>query len=85
MFRVFVINDLYEDWEGTVSLRIVNDGRSLSGGSQSCRVPSLGRQVLAIEQAIPSEPGQYTLVAELTDPSGRTVRSLRDFRATRGE
>ncbi len=85
LFRVFVINDLYDDWEGTVSLRIVNQDRSLAGGSQSCRVPGLGREILAIEQAIPSEPGQYTLVAELTDASGRTVRSLRDFRAKRGD
>jgi hypothetical protein len=84
-FRVFVINDLYDDWKGTVRLRIVSQDRTLPGGSQTCRVPSLGREVFVIEQPIPNEPGEYTLIAELSDSSGRKVQSLRDFRATRGK
>jgi beta-galactosidase len=81
--KVFVINDLYDDWQGTVTLTVMHQGRSVQAQSVPCRVGSLGKQVVTITQTVPDQPGDYTLIAELTDGSGRVVRSLRDFRAKR--
>jgi hypothetical protein len=33
-----------------------------------------------LEATLPRDPGEWTLVAELVDRDGRTVRSLRDVR-----
>jgi beta-galactosidase len=81
--RVFVINDLYEDWRGTVTLKTMQAGRCVRAKSVPCSVASLGKEVLPITDTVPDQPGDYTLIAELTDPSGRVVRSLRDFRGKR--
>jgi beta-galactosidase len=77
--KVYVINDLYQDWQGEVRMRIVQHGRSIQVKSQSCKVPGFGREILTFDQTIPGKPGSYTLIAELTDASGQVVRSLRDF------
>ena len=76
---VFVINDRYQDWSGEVRLRVAQLGRSVQVKSQSCQVPALGRQIMTFDQSVPEMSGRYTIVAELTDPSGKVVRSLRDF------
>ena len=80
LFKVFVINDQEEGWKGTVRLRVVREGKPVSEQGEDCAVPPLGRQVLTFPQAIPAEPGDYTIIAELTDPAGNRVQSLRDFR-----
>jgi hypothetical protein len=77
--KVYVINDLYQDWHGEVRLRLVQQGQSIQVNSQSCKVPALGREILTFNQTFPSEPGRYTIAAELTDASGKVIRSLRDF------
>ena len=77
--KVHVINDLYQDWQGEVRLRLVQKGQSIQLNSQSCKVSALGREILTFNQTFPSEPGSYTIVAELTDVSGKAIRSLRDF------
>jgi hypothetical protein len=79
--RVLVINDLYQDWKGDVRLQIVQKGKPVSTQAQACKVPSLGQTTLTFSQAMPDEPGDYTIVAELTDQSRSVVRSLRDFKA----
>jgi beta-galactosidase len=79
--RVFVVNDLYRDWSGTVRLRVVRGQKEVSAQSQPCKVPSLGREILSFTETVPAEPGDYTMIAQILDPSGKPVRSLRDFRA----
>ena len=77
--KVFVINDLYQDWQGEVRLRLVQRGRSIQVKTQNCRVPALGREILTFKETAPALPGSYTIIAELTDASGKVIRSLRDF------
>ena len=64
---------------GEVRLRLVQQGQSIQVNSQSCKVPALGREILTFNRTLPSEPGRYTIAAELTDASGKVIRSLRDF------
>ena len=89
--KVFVVNDLYKDWSGMVRLRIVRgDSRTgilpveASTQSQPCTVAALGREILSLTATIPSDPGDYTMIAELQElVNGRAepIRSLRDFKA----
>jgi hypothetical protein len=77
--QVFVINDLDRDWSGPVRLRVVRGGQQVSADSKPCAVPAYGRQILTFAATFPKEPGNYTIIAELTD-AGKPVRSLRDFK-----
>ena len=77
-FSVVVINDLYEDWQGEVQLRIEQNGEVVSQQTKPCRVKALGREILDFKQDLPQKKGHYTLVAEI-QRSGETVRSVRDI------
>jgi beta-galactosidase len=76
--QVYVINDLKRDWTGRVRLRLTQGTRTVARLSQACTVPGLGRQILKFQPPWPIDPGDYSLVAELTG-RGPTVRSVRDF------
>ena len=78
-FTAIVINDLYEDWRGTVQLRL---SQRPIGPEQAQRgvVAALGKEKFAFDVQIPNLPGDYRLEAALLHPSEPTVRSLRDFR-----
>jgi hypothetical protein len=78
--KVFVINDLDEDWQGSVRLAVLHEGEPVTDQVEPCTVPALGREILTFALSAPREPGEYTLVAERTGTSGERVRSLRDFR-----
>ncbi|MCX5643263.1 MAG: hypothetical protein NTZ17_01050 [Phycisphaerae bacterium] len=77
-FKVVVINDLYNDWTGQVRLRWMKGTDAVAAQEQGCTVRSLGSQTVTFRLAVPSAPGNYTLVAELADATGEPVRSLRD-------
>jgi len=79
-FNVFVINDLYQDWKGTVRFVAMRGGQIVTEQSKRCAVSSLGREILSFEQRIPGRTGEYQLVAELVGANGAVVRSLRDFK-----
>jgi len=80
-FKVFVINDFYENWKGTVRLLIMHNTQVIAEQSRSCIVESLGREVITFnQQRIPNKTGDYQLVAELAGANGAAVRSLRDFK-----
>jgi hypothetical protein len=78
--QVYVINDLEPEWQGTVWLRVLRGAKPVSAWSKDCTLGSFGREILSFSVALPSEPGDYTLVAELAGQSGGPVRSIRDFR-----
>ena len=59
--------------------------RQISVQSQPCTVPGLGRQIVSLSASVPTEPGDYQLVAEIVDRDGKTIHSLRDFKAVRGK
>jgi hypothetical protein len=79
-FKVFVINDLYDKWTGTVRLRIMRGKNTVSRQSRDCTVSPLGREILTFEQEFPEQAGEYTIVGELVRVNGKVVRSLRDFK-----
>jgi hypothetical protein len=109
--QVYVINDLDEDWQGDVRLRVVKSASAavlattgsatdaklapaatpardewpLPMQSRSCKVAAFGREIVSLTAAVPAEPGDYTLVAEIVDRSGKAIHSLRDFKAVRGK
>lgn len=78
-FKVFVINDLYRDWQGTVRFLVIYDGKTITEQSKSCIVDALGLEILAFDQKMPDQVGQYQLVAELVADGSKPVRSLRDL------
>jgi beta-galactosidase len=75
---VIVINDLYKDWKGSVILRILSGGTTVSEQAENCTVAGLGQETLSFNVTIPGKPGQYQLAAQLV-AEGVEVRSLRDF------
>ena len=78
--RVFVINDLDRPWQGAVRLCILRGNQELGSQSQTAKIAPWGQEILTFDAAWPKEPGNYTLVAELSDAAGKPVRSLRDFK-----
>ncbi len=78
--KVFVINDLHEEWKGTVSLRIVRGSSTVSEQTKDCTVSPLGREILTFEQKFPQQAGEYQIIGELIKVDGAVVRSLRDFK-----
>jgi hypothetical protein len=78
-FAVVVINDLQQDWKGTVQLRILRDGKALEERRIRAEVPALGRKVLKATLRMPAEHGACQLEALLLATPAGDVRSLRDF------
>jgi beta-galactosidase len=78
--KVFVINDLYKEWRGTVRLRIVRGDNTISEQTKDCAVGPLGREILTFEQEFPQQAGDYQIIGELVKVDGAVVRSLRDFK-----
>lgn len=78
-FAVVVINDLSQDWSGTVRLRLVRDGRPIDERELRADVPSLGKARLKGILQIPAETGPCQIEAVLMATPTGDVRSLRDF------
>jgi hypothetical protein len=78
--QVFVINDLDRPWQGAVRLRLLRGDQELATQAQSDKIAPFGQKILAFSAAWPKEPGDYALVAELSDAAGKPVRSLRDVK-----
>ncbi len=78
--KIYVINDLYRDWEGKVELRLKEGDDTLDVWSQSCQVTALGREILSFTVDLPGTPGQFELSAELEGASGELIRSVREFK-----
>ncbi|MHC4556283.1 MAG: glycoside hydrolase family 2 TIM barrel-domain containing protein [Planctomycetota bacterium] len=79
-FKVFVINDLYDNWKGTIRLLIMRSGQVITEQSKSCTIDILAREVISFTQTVPGETGEYQLVAELVGANDWVVRSVRDFK-----
>ena len=90
---VVVINDLENDWKGTLRLRIVkiespgtpNISKSTLWQEQlPCELPAYGKKTLKFDVAMPPKTGKYQFEATLldekeNDAKENAVRSLRDF------
>ena len=80
-FKAVVINDLQEDFAGTLRLNLTRDGKTVAEQKQDCKIPGFGREEFSFTLKLPAEQGSYTLIAERIDSQGKAVRSLRDFKA----
>ncbi len=78
--KVFVINDLEPEWKGDVRVGFARNGTPGTTQTQSCSVAGYGRTILTFEVPFPTQTGNYTFSAELTDAKGTRVRSLRDLK-----
>ena len=78
-FPVSVINDQYEDWQGSVRFRLAHDGKVVQEKTQSCEVAALGKTRLSFRTDIPRQPGRYELEAALVRRGMSPVRSVREF------
>lgn len=76
--EVYVINDLDEDWRGSVQFRVEREGRVLQQDTVPCRVAAYGREILSFEAHVPAESGRYKLIAEYRGANDDPVRSFRD-------
>jgi beta-galactosidase len=81
-FKVCVINDLESEWKGRVRLELHRGGKKVAEQVQDATVDGFGREELEFDLALPARPGDYTLVAELDGKGAKSVRSVRDFKAT---
>ncbi len=79
-FKVYVINDLYNDWQGDVRLLLCHGKDRKLLEAAPTKVEPLGRKILTFKFTVPADPADYTLTAELETAGGARVRSLRDFR-----
>jgi len=78
-FAIVVTNDLYQDWKGTVRVRLLRGGRPIEERRQDARVPALGQASLGFTVRMPLESGPCQLEATLMGTPCGDVRSLRDF------
>ncbi len=76
---VVVINDLYEPWQGKLTLALVSETRPVWSGQRELTVQALGQQTVPFTVEVPDRLGKYQLVAELHNGVGEVVQSLRDF------
>ncbi len=76
--KVYIVNDLEEEWQGEITLRITRAEETVASQKIPAHVAGLGRKIVEVTFTMPKEAGAYTLIAELTDSQGHTVGSLRD-------
>ena len=76
---VAVINDLYDDYEGNVTLKITDGEKVVFSDSSSISVPGLGRNIVKLHVTIPESARTYRLTAELPLEKGNLVQSVREF------
>jgi len=74
--RLVLLNDLYQDWQGDVTLYFNKEGQKNQLQMQSCNVPSLAKSEAVFSVTFPDQPGTYELTAEIK-VNGRKVKSLR--------
>jgi hypothetical protein len=79
-FEVIAINDLEPAWEGSIRLSWLHGDSPALEQDQPCIIPGFGRVSRTFSMTVPSEPGDYTLSAELVRNPDPPVRSLRDVR-----
>jgi hypothetical protein len=82
---VAAVNDLYEQADATVQLRMTGGEKTLAKSEQKCVIAPLGRTSLSFGVKIPQQPGKYQLVAELRTAGQDPVQSLRDFEVLTAE
>jgi beta-galactosidase len=78
-FRIIAINDLEQEWKGSVRLQIMKDGKVITGQSSDVVIASYGQKTLTIPCITPQKPGLYTVVALLEKEDEKPVKSIREI------
>jgi beta-galactosidase/beta-glucuronidase len=80
---VIVINDLENDWEGTLCLNLMEGDRAIGKQKKDCKVKGFGHERFIFHVDTPTKPGNYKLLADLVPSKAchaiRTGVSIRDF------
>lgn len=75
---IYAINDLYDDWHGKLSLQIQKENGPITTQEREITMHALERQLLDFQVKMPSEKGNYKLVAEI-NMQGEQIKSIREF------
>jgi predicted lipoprotein len=75
---VTLISDLYEPWDGPVTLRVKCGGRVLVETKQNARIEALGATNIVFDITWPGQIGPCVLETELRDALSEPVHSVRD-------
>lgn len=76
---VLLINDLYESWNGPVTLRVKRGDKVLVETKQDARIEPLGTTNVVFDIVWPEQTGPCVLEAELRGADGNPVHSVRDL------
>jgi hypothetical protein len=72
---VILINDLYSDWSGNVTLNLMREETVVSSQSIHASVKRLGKERMVFALTIPDEEGTYEMTAELIVGTDRVFSS----------
>jgi hypothetical protein len=75
--EVYVVNDMYEPWEGEIKLKIEKDGVTIKDYVKKLQVGPLKQEILSFEVDLTGESGKYKFIAELNNAKGELVQSIR--------
>jgi hypothetical protein len=75
---VYMMNDLYDDWQGMVTLAVVKGDEIISSQQKKMVIKSLTKNPEIFEITMPLQKGEYDVNASL-NLNGDTVCSIRKF------
>jgi len=78
-YKIIAINDLEQEWNGKVSLRIYDNEEIVSEQSADLIIPPYGRNSVIISLTSPEFQGNYIVITSLVRGSDRPVRSIREI------
>jgi len=77
---VIVINDLEDEWKGTVMFRILENDKVVLEKSQEITIASFGKNNCSFKTGSDLKEGKYTIEVSLVNTPFGTVKSIRTFK-----
>lgn len=77
---VVLVNDLADDWDGPLDVALTVRGEVAARRRQRVRVPAWGQHRVFVVLALPNEPGEAVLTADISGADGEPVQSVRHVR-----
>ena len=77
---MIVINDLEEEWKGTVMFRILENDEVVIEKSREITIGSFGKTYCSFTTGSDLKEGKYTIEVSLVNTPFGTVRSIRNFK-----
>ncbi|MDP4223890.1 MAG: glycoside hydrolase family 2 TIM barrel-domain containing protein [Bacteroidota bacterium] len=78
-YKIIAINDLEQEWNGKVYLRIYDGDNLITESSSDIVIPAFGQTPVKMNLALPKGTGTFTVVASLERENERPVKSLREI------